>query len=76
MDTDRFLIPRILWSSGLVAGFTEAAGLCLGGGGAGGSTTLVTVIAVPTIPGNTCGCCILWDFDLALPPGMAGFLLT
>ena len=68
METDRFLMPRILWSSGLAA----AGGLCLGGGGAGGSTTLVTVIP----PGNTGGCCILWDLDLALPPGVAGFLLA
>ena len=72
METERFLMPRILWSSGLAV----AGGLCLGGGGAGGSTTLVTVIPVPTIPGNTGGCCILWDLDRALTPGMAGFLLA
>ena len=76
MDTDKFLIARILWSSGLEAGLT-AAGLCLGGGGAGGSTTLVTVIAVPTIPGNIGGCGVLCDLDLAFATGVVtGFLFA
>ena len=76
MDTDKFFIARILWSSGLEAGLT-ASGLCLGGGGAGGSTTLVTVIAVPTIPGSTGVCCVLCDLGLAFAPGVAtGFLFA
>ena len=75
MDTDKFFIARILWSSGLEAGLT-AGGLCLGWGGVGGSSTLVTVIAVPTIPGNTGGCGILCVFGLDFVPGVAGFLFA
>ena len=62
METDKFLICRILCSSALEVEVT-GAGFCLGGGGAGGSTTFVTVIMFPI-----CGSAAAWARGCDLPP--------
>ena len=66
MDTDKFLICRILCSSALEVEVT-GAGFCLGGGGAGGSTTFVTVIMFPI-----CGSAAAWARGCDLPPPPRG----
>merc|ERR1711978_676870 len=74
MDTDKFLICRILCSSALEVEVT-GAGFCLGGGGAGGSITFVTVIMFP-ICGSAAATAWARGCDLPPPRGVFARLWT